>query len=135
MVDAAVRLQPDAVQLYRGIKIMRPGVSNTTLQCSPSFHGAPRQDAVLLNGDAVATDDDIQTIDMVLSTAFSYSDPSLINLLRWGVPTFGDGAEVDDDDTYVQYSTRVLPDAALSTECGGQCAFTVEVLCCHDSVR
>ena len=73
MVDAAVRLQPDAVQLYRGIKIMRPGVSNTTLQCSPSFHGAPRQDAVLLNGDAVATYDDIQTIEYGLVHCFFHT--------------------------------------------------------------
>lgn len=97
MVEAALILNPDAVQLYRGLKISRPGVSNTTLQCSPSFYGRPRQDAVVLSGGPDFAYDDVRTMEFGLVHGFfSYSDPSLVDLLRWGAQTFGgDGEDVD----------------------------------------
>jgi hypothetical protein len=107
MVNAALQLKPAAVQLYRGVKIVRPGVSNTTLQCSPSFHGVPRQDAVLLNGGPGATYDDIQTMEYgLVHCFFSYRDPSLVDLLRWGALKFG--IDVADDPDYVAYSQFFL---------------------------
>ena len=109
MVAAAVQLKPACVQLYRGIKIMRPGVSNTTLQCSPSFHGRPRQDTVLLNS-ADGAYDDIQNVEYgLVHCFFSYDDPCLIELLRWGVESFGvDFDDPEDGDAFMQYTQFFL---------------------------
>lgn len=48
LIEAALQFDAAAVQLHRGCKIVRPGVSNTTLRCSPSFHGRPRYDSIQL---------------------------------------------------------------------------------------
>lgn len=94
MVEAALQFDPAAVQLYKGLKISRPGVSNTTLQCSPDFHGRPRQDVVLLSGGPDATYDDIQTMEYgLVHCFFSYNGAPLISLLRWGAGEFGAAAD------------------------------------------
>ena len=51
----ALPFDPAAAQLYRGLKIVRPGVSNSTLRCSPLFHGRPRYDTAQLNRPTVNT--------------------------------------------------------------------------------
>lgn len=102
LLAAAVQLNPANVQLYRGLKITRPGVCNTTLQCSPSFHGRERQDAVLLNG----VNDDIQGMEYgLVHCFFSYNDDGLAALLRWGARQFD--VEVDDE-ALTQYAQFFL---------------------------
>ena len=109
LVNAALQLNSAAVQLYRGIKIVRPLVSNTTLQCSPSFHDRPRQDAVLLMGGPEATYDDVHEMEYgLVHCFFSYSDPSFVNLLRWGAQAFNVDVNDDDEDAYVMYSQFFL---------------------------
>ena len=120
MVAAALQLNTEAVHLYRGLKITRPGVSNTTLQCSPSFHGRPRQDAVLLNMGPEATYDDIRTMEYgLVHCFFTYKDPSLPALLTWGATQFGMDPSAESIDRYAQfllmqrYRPSALGDAVL----------------------
>jgi hypothetical protein len=97
LVAAALLFDPNAVTLYRGLKITRPGVCNMTLQCSPSFHHRPRQDAVLLCGEPDFAYDDIQAMEYgLIHCFFSYSGVGLTSLLRWGAAKF-DVLGGDDD--------------------------------------
>lgn len=107
MVNAALILDPAAVQLYRGLRLTRPGVCDTTLQCSPSFHGRPRQDAVLLSTGPDAADyTDVHSMEYgLVHCFFSYSDAGLRDFLSWGAGKF----DVDvDEDSWAQYTQFFL---------------------------
>jgi hypothetical protein len=115
---AALQLRPASVQLYRGLKITRAGVSNVTLQCSPSFHGRPRQDTVLLSGGPDFEYDDVHAMEYgLVHCFFSYSDAGLTDLLRWGADEF----EVDvEDDAFAQYSQFFLMQRYRPSALGNQ---------------
>jgi hypothetical protein len=97
--------------MYRGIKVVRSGVSNTTLVCSPSYHGRPRYDTVQLNGDADEDYCDLSTFEYGLVHAFySYSGDSLLSLLQWGATKFnvGEPEERLQQSFYTPYTQFVL---------------------------
>ena len=94
--SAALLFDPSAVQMYRGLKIVRPGLSNTTLQCSPSFHGRPRYDTVQLNDVPGFAYDDVAEFEYgLVHVFFSYSGDGLLELLKWGAGKFNIGSVAD----------------------------------------
>ena len=88
-VESALHFNAAGVKLYRGLKVSVPDICNTTLRCTPNFHGRPRQDSVLLFGDDDATYDDVQTMEYgLVHCFFSYRHADLDRLLVWGAQKF-----------------------------------------------
>ena len=110
-VAAALLFAPDDMTLYTGLKIVRPGVNNSTIHCSPSFHGKRRFDCVILNGEAGFAYNNIQEIEYgQLHCFFSYQGNGLRDLLQWGASHFNvDGGRVGPSYTQFTLLQRYRP--------------------------